>query len=233
LARNSLICEEIVMRSSLSHRLLAGAAAAAVLSVALGAGGAGAQVQQRPAGPAGSTVLTSHLPDLMPTNLGFLVADFVAWGSTGVIDKPHLVGATQVGPNKNLCHFPQAAYRTFNKGDGDAGAFVTKTHVGGALANTHNVPGGLASKDFIDWHKFPINLAEGMNVIRVIFDTNKQVSETDENNTFQVRINVKVDCDGDGKVGGVANPAGGLKQAPGKPDPDPAPTRTLRLKPAN
>lgn len=221
------------MRSSLSHRLLAGAAAAAVLTIALGAGGAGAQVQQRPAGPAGSTVLTTDLPDLMPTNLGFSVTDFVAWGTTGVIDKPHLVGATQVGLAKNLCQFPQAAYRTFNKGDGDAGAFATKTYVGATLVNTHNVPGGLDSKDFIDWHKFPINLAEGMNVIRVVFDVNKQVAETDENNTFQVRIDVRVDCDGDGKVGGVASPVKGLKQAPVKPDPDPAPTRTLRLKPAN
>lgn len=221
------------MRSPMTHQLLAGAAAAAVLTLALGAQSAGAQVQQRPAGPAGGTVLTTELPDLMATNLGFSVTDFVAWGSTGVIDQPNLAQATQVGPNKDLCRFPQAAYRTFNKGNGNAGAFTTKTFVGGTLANTHNVPGGLASKDFIDWHTFPINLAEGMNVIRVIFDANKQVAETDESNTFQVRINVKVDCDGDGKIAGVASPVKGLKQAPVKPDPDPAPARTLRLKPAN
>lgn len=219
--------------ASASSRFLATIAAAGALTLTLAAGSADAQVQQRPAGPAGSTVLTSHLPDLMPTSLGFATPPgFVKWGQTGVIDNPLHVDATRVGPQKNLCRV-NVAYRTFNKGDGNATGFVTKTLVGGTLAHTHNVPGGLASKDFIDWHQFDIDLAEGMNVVRVVYDANKQVAETDENNTFQVRINVKVDCDGDGKVGGVASPVKGLKQAPVKPDPDPAPTRTLRLKPAN
>src|SRR3546814_16200065 len=70
-----------------------------------------------------------------------------------------------------------------------------------------------------------------MNVIRVVFDANKQVAETDENNSYQIRVNVKIDCNGDGKVAGVANPAGGLTQAPAKPDPDPAQPRSLRLTP--
>src|SRR3546814_20675723 len=72
-----------------------------------------------------------------------------------------------------------------------------------------------------------------MNVNRVVFDANKQVGETDENNSYQIRVNVKIDCDGDGKVAGVASPAGGLKQAPAKPDPDPAQPRSLRLKPVS
>ena len=222
------------MRRASSSRFLATVAAAGALTLTLAAGSADAQVQPRPAGPAGSTVLTSHLPDLIPSTLGFFTPfDYIGWGQTGVLDNPANVDATQVGPQKNLCRLEPVAYRTVNKGDGDAGAFVTKTYVGGTLAHTHNVPGGLAAKDNIDWHQFAITVQEGMNVIRVVYDANKQVAETDENNTFQVRINVKVDCDGDGKVGGGASPVKSLKQAPVQPDPDPAPTRKLRLKPAN
>jgi hypothetical protein len=179
-------------------------------------------------------VLTSHLPDLIPTTLGYVLMDgFVKWGQTGVLDKPHHAEATQVGPQKNLCRIRPVAYRTHNKGDGDATAFVTKTYVGATLVHTHNVPGGLKSKQSIDWHQYSLDLKEGMNVIKVVYDANKQVAETDESNTFIIKANVKIDCDGDGRIGGIAVPGGGLKQAPGKPDPDPRPTRRLQLKPAN
>jgi hypothetical protein len=234
LRRNPLICEETAMPSPVVTRLAAVAALTA-LSLTLGAQSGSAQstgpgAQPRP----GGTVLTSDLPDLIPTTLGFVMKSGpVAWGATEVLDNPAQADATRVGPQKNLCRFFPAAYRTFNKGDGNAGAFVTKTYRDGTLVHTHNVPGGLASKQMIDWHKFTLDLKEGMNVIRVVFDANKQVAETDESNTYQIRVNVKLDCDGDGKIGGVASPVGGLKQAPGKPDPDPAPTRSLRLKPAN
>lgn len=216
------------MRSPAAHRLAAVAAAAA-LSLTFGAE-AGAQAQPRPQGPAG-TMLTSHLPDLIPTTIGFVIKSGpVAWGATEVLDNPAQADATRVGPQQNLCRFFPAAYRTFNKGDGNAGAFVTKTYRDGTLVHTHNVPGGLASKQMIDWHKFTLDLKEGMNVIRVVFDANKQVAETDESNSYQIRVNVKIDCNGDGSIGGVV---GGLKQIPSRPDPDPAQPRSLRLKPAN
>jgi hypothetical protein len=232
LRRNPLICEETAMPSPVTTRL-ATVAALTALSLALGAQSAGAQVQPRPQGP-GGTVLTSDLPDLIPTTLGFVMKSGpVAWGATEVLDNPAQADATQVGPQKNLCRFFPAAYRTFNKGDGNAGAFVTKTYRDGTLVHTHAVPGGLASKQMIDWHKFAIDLKEGMNVIRVVFDANKQVAETDESNTYQIRVNVKLDCNGDGKIGGVASPVGGLKQTPGKPAPDPVPPRSLRLKSTN
>src|SRR3546814_19379436 len=127
----------------------------------------------------------------------------VAWGNT-VDLLPVQADAVQVGPQKNLCRFHPAAYRSFNKGDGDAGAFVTKTYVGGTLAHTHNVPGGLAAKQGIDWHQFTIDLKEGMNVIRVVFDANKQVAETDENNSYQIRVNVKIACDGEDRKSDVS-----------------------------
>src|SRR3546814_14173196 len=96
---------------------------------------------------AGGTVLTSHRPDIIPTTLGFVMKSSpVAWGNT-VDLLPVQADAVQVGPQKNLCRFHPAAYRSFNKGDGDAGAFVTKTYVGGTLAHTHNVPGGLRSEE--------------------------------------------------------------------------------------
>ena len=217
------------MHSPVVNRLAAVAAVTA-LSLAVAAQSAGAQVQPRPQGPAG-TVLAADLPDLIPTTLGFVMKSGpVAWGATEVLDNPAQADATQVGAQNNLCRFFPAAYRTFNKGDGNAGAFVTKTYREGTLVHTHNVPGGLASKQMIDWHKFTLDLKEGMNVIRVVFDANKQVAETDESNTYSIRVNVKLDCDGDGKIAGVV---GGLKQAPGQPDPDPVPPRSLRLKPAN
>ncbi len=213
-------------------RGLASLLAASALTLSLAgptAAPAFAQVQPLP----GGAVLTSDLPDLIPTTLGFvLVSGPVKWGQTGELT-PGQAEATQVGPQKNLCRIRPVAYRTHNKGFGNAGAFVTKTYVGATLAHTHNVPGGLKSKESIDWHKFSLDLKEGMNVIKVVYDANKQVAETDENNSFFIRANVKIDCDGDGKIGGIAIPGGGFKQAPGKPDPDPRPTRRLQLKPAN
>ena len=184
--------------------------------------------------PAGGTVLTSQLPDLVPTSLGFVLFDrHVKWGQTGVLDKPHHAEATQVGPQGNLCRIRPVAYKTYNQGFGNAGPFVTKTFVGNTLAHTHNMPGGLKAKEGITWHQYSLDLKEGMNVINVVFDANKQVAETDENNSFIIKANVKLDCDGDGKIGGVAVSGGGLKQAPGQSGADPRPTRSLQLKPAN
>jgi len=215
---------------TLTNRSIAAVLAASLVSLSLAGLPAGADAQVQHQGPG---VLTGALPDLMPTTLGFVLKNGgpTPWGGTKVVDKPSQIDGTQAGPQHNLCHFGLAAYRTFNKGDGDAGAFVTKTYRDGALVHSHNVPGGLASKDFIDWHQFQIDLKEGMNIIRVVFDANKQVAETNENNTFSIRVDVKLDCDGDGRIGGVAVPGGGLKAAPNQPGPDPVKPRTPRLAP--
>jgi hypothetical protein len=211
--------------SKISTRGSASLLAAATLCLSLSAGAA--------AGPTlpGGPVLTSHLPDLIPTTLGFVLMDgFVKWGQSGEL-KPYQAEATEVGPNRDLCRIRPVAYRTHNKGDGDAGAFVTKTYVGASLAHTHNVPGGLDAHESINWHQYSLDLKEGMNTIRVVYDANKQVAETDEQNSFVIHANVKIDCDGDGYIAGKPV-SGGFKAQPRKPRPDPDPKpRQLRLRP--
>ena len=218
------------MKAVFMNRLPA-ALAATALALTLGAQSASSQSQHL---PQGGPVLQGPLPDIIPTTLGFVMKSGpVAWGQTAVLDNPAQADATKVGPQKNLCRFFPGAYRTFNKGLGNAGAFVTRTYRDGTLIHSHNVPGGLAAKAYIDWHKFTVDLKEGMNTLRVVFDANKQVAETDESNTYHIRVNVKIDCDGDGKVGGVATVPGGFKQPARDPGPDPLRPRTLRLAPAN
>ncbi|MEQ8357247.1 MAG: CARDB domain-containing protein [Kiloniellaceae bacterium] len=213
------------------HRSSKLALAATALTLGLGLQTAAAQIQPLPQGPA-ETILNGPLPDIIPTTIGLVMKTGpVAWGGTQVLDHPLHADATQVGPQKNMCRFFPVAYRTHNKGTGNAGAFVTKTYRDGTLVQSHNVPGGLPAKSGIDWHKFTIDLKEGMNVIRVVFDANKQVAETDEQNTYSIRVSVKIDCNGDGKIGGVAGPQGGFKQAPVEHGPDPVKPRRLRLKP--
>jgi hypothetical protein len=58
-------------------------------------------------------------------------------------------------------------------------------------------------------------------MIKVVFDANKQVSESDEKNGYWIRVNVQIDCNGDGKAG-----IGGFKA----PDKQPQPGATLKLK---
>src|SRR3546814_12253625 len=128
----------------------------------------------------------------------------VAWGNT-VDLLPVQADAVQVGPQKNLCRFHPAAYRSFNKGDGDAGAFVTKTYVGGTLAHPHNVPGGLAAKQGIDWHQFTIDLKDGMKVLRVVFDAKQQVAQHDETQSNKIRGTQQIELHAQGKVHGSAN----------------------------
>jgi len=204
--------------------------AAGALAISLAgptAAPAAAQTQSLPDGP----VLKSDLPDLIPTTIGYIVVSGpVQWGQTGELG-PSQVESTLVGRNRDLCRFRPFGYRTFNKGGGNAGAFVVKTFVNNTLAHTHNVPGGLKSKRFIDWHQYGLDLKEGMNVIKVVFDANKQVAEADESNSYIVKVNVKADCNNDGKIGGVAIP-GNPKLTPGKTSPDPRPSGILRVKPA-
>jgi CARDB protein len=173
-------------------------------------------------GVAKAGVVVAGLPDIMPTTLGFIMKSGpVQWGNSTTISNPAQADATKQGPQHNLCSFSPAAYRTFNKGPVAAGPFATKVYRDNALVHTHNVPAGLASKDYIDWHQFPIQLHEGQNVIKVVFDANKQVSESNEKNGYSIGVDVKIDCDGDGKVG-----VGGFKA----PDKQPQPGTVLKLK---
>ena len=163
--------------------------------------------------------LTSGLkPDIMGTTLGFLLGGNNPWGSTIVIDKPPLAAATGVGAGKNLCRFAQAGYRPFNKGDVATGPFKNRVYRGSQTVNQslHN----LGPKQTDGWHVFPLELPSGLSVIRVVMDADKQVDESDEDNTFSVRVNVLLDCGGQTR----------LRVAPDQPQPAP-PQRVAPLQP--
>jgi len=206
------------MNSHLKDRV-AGAAAATLLSLSLGllAGGASAQVPaQGPKGGAG--VLTPGLPDIT-TSGGYIGTKKWTAGGVVVLDDMGPVIATQVGPNKDMCRFVQMDYRPGNQGPTDAGASVAKVYRGATLVNTDNFAAGyLAAGSWRPFETWQMDLKEGMNSVRLVLDANKQVSESSESNTFGSRIDVKLDCDGDGFIAG--KPVGGsLKAKPGKPDP--------------
>lgn len=133
--------------------------------------------------------------DIMGTTLGFLLGSHHAWGSTVVIDKPQLVAATGVGPAGNLCRFAQAGYRPFNKGDVATGPFKNRVYRGSQVVDqsVHQ----LAPKQTDGWHVFPLELPSGLSTLRVVMDADRQVDESDEDNTFAVRVNVLLDCGGE------------------------------------
>ena len=74
-----------------------------------------------------------------------------------------------------------------------------------------------------------MDLKEGMNKVRVVMDANKSVFETNEQNTFVARLNVKLDCDGDGKIAGVKTNKKSFQAKPGQPKLDPVKPRKRRL----
>lgn len=207
-------------------RSIAGFAAISVLSVSLAAlaGGAAAQVQQRALGG-----VTPGLPDIT-TSGGYIGNKKWTDGGVVVLDDIGPVIATQVGPKKDMCRFVQMDYQPGNTGLTDAGASVAKVYRGNTLVNTDNFAAGyLAAGQWRPFETWQMDLKEGMNAVRLVMDVNKQVAESNESNTFGSRINVKLDCDGDGYIAG--KPVGGsFKVKPGQPDPDPKP-RKLRLQP--
>lgn len=218
------------MKNHLKHRV-AGPAAATMLALSLGllAGAAAAQVPAKgPAGGAG--VFTPGLPDIT-TSGGYIGAKKWTEGGVVVLDDMGPVIATQVGPNKDMCRFVQMDYQPGNQGVTDAGASVAKVYRGATLVNTDNFAAGyLAAGSWRPFETWQMDLKEGMNSVRLVLDANKQVAESSESNTFGSKIDVKLDCDGDGFIAG--KPVGGsLQVKPAKPDPT-AP-RTLKLQPRN
>jgi len=175
--------------------------------------------------PAGSDTRVYAMPDIMATTLGFVLAGSPhPWGSTITVDLPHHASATRAGPNRNLCLFDQAAYRAFNKGYVATGPFVSKvTRNNLALHATGMTLGPQANQ----WVVFGIALPEGASTLKVRLDALNQVGESDEsNNTPQVTVIVKLDCDGDGRIAGqspLAIPAPAARLERPKP--------SLRLEP--
>lgn len=210
------------------QRPVAGLAAATVLALSLAAlaGGAAAQSTRDTIGNK-----TPGLPDVT-VSVGYIGNKKWTDGGVVVLDDIGPVIATQVGPNKDMCRFVQMDYQPGNQGATDAGASTAKVYRGGTVVNTDNFAAGyLAAGSWRPFEKWQMDLKEGMTSVRVVMDANKQVSESNENNTFGSRLNVKLDCNGDGYIGG--KPVGGsFKAKPGKPDPDPTPRpRKLRLQP--
>ncbi|GAB4361373.1 MAG: hypothetical protein Kow00114_15870 [Kiloniellaceae bacterium] len=203
------------MTITLKARTL-GSAAAGVLALSLGllAGAAAAQVPGNgPAkGPAaGSGVFTPGLPDIT-TSGGYIGTKKWTDGGVVVLDDMGPVIATQVGPNKDMCRFVQMDYQPGNQGVTDAGASVAKVYRGNTVVNTDNFAAGyLAAGSWRPFEKWQMDLKEGMNSVRLVLDVNKQVAESNESNTFGSRIDVRLDCDGDGFVGG--KPVGGSLKA--------------------
>jgi hypothetical protein len=143
--------------------------------------------------------LVAGLPDLMATDIGMIVgAGPVGWGSTHVIAQPQLVKQTRAGPGNQFCLISPAAFRTHNKGAFAAGAFVNRVYREGTVVHTQPIA-ALAPNSFVDFKPFDLLVHEGMNIIRVVIDSGKQVGESDESNTFVVKLNVKIDCNGDRK----------------------------------
>jgi hypothetical protein len=149
--------------------------------------------------PVASDTLVHALPDVMATTLGFVLGSPHPWGSTIVVDLPHLA-TTRWGPLKNLCRFDQAAYRAFNKGSVVTGMFKNQVLRNGTPVHAANLALGPQADQ---WVVFPLALPEGPSAIQVRLDSTQQVSESNEsNNLYHGKVVVNLDCDGDGKVAG-------------------------------
>jgi hypothetical protein len=143
--------------------------------------------------------LAAGRPDLMATTIGLVVgAAPVGWGSTHLIARPHLVKQTKAGPGAQFCVLSPTAFRTHNKSAFAAGPFVNRVYREGTVVHTQPIA-ALAANSFVDFAPFDLPVHEGMNIIRVVIDAGKQVGESDESNTFVVKLDVKVDCNGDRK----------------------------------
>lgn len=170
--------------------------------------------------PSAGNTLVASLPDIMGTTLGFAVNGFTPWGGTTTIDQPNQIKATQAGPNKNLCLIGTGLYRTFNKGEVAVGSFVDKVYRNGTPVYTRHVA-SLAPGGHVDFKNHDLPFQEGMNVVQVKIDANNNVFESNESNTFEVRVMVKLDCDGDGtfpgakpKITSPSTPAGAKPARP-------------------
>ena len=148
--------------------------------------------------------LVAGLPDLMGTTLGFAVNGYVEWGGSTTIDTMNQVKATKAGPNQNLCIIGTGLYRTFNKGTVAALNFIDVVYRNGVPIYTRHVA-SLAPQQSVNFENHDLPFQEGMNVLQVKMDAGNAVSETNENNTFEVKVMVKLDCNGDGVVPGVVS----------------------------
>jgi hypothetical protein len=139
------------------------------------------------------TALTAAQPDIMATPFGFVVgAGPIAWGHTVKVDDPDLVKATGSGPDGDLCVLAPAGFRTFNKGAAPTGDFKTTVYRGEDIVHSDEL--ALAPNSGDEFQSFDLPVRQGLNVISIVVDSGEQVSESDEDNTFTIKIDVAVDC---------------------------------------
>lgn len=188
-------------------------------------------------------LVTPGQPDIIVTPLGFMISKLIKWGQSATIDHPSNVKQAQAGPQNNLCLMTQAGHRTHNSGSVGTGNFQNRYYRDGQLVHSQAL--NLPAKSGVDWQLFDLYLHEGWNTVEVRLDDGNAVAESNEgNNKRFVKVNLQLDCDGDGKIAG----SGPILKAPTLPQqpgasapqrlaPDPTrpkpPTRTLKLAPAN
>ncbi len=136
-------------------------------------------------------------PDITATPLGFVVGDGpYAWGHTARIDDPVLLKATRSGPGHDLCIIAPAGFRAFNRGPVPSGPFTTTVYRGDAVVHADRI--ALPPDSGTVFRRFDLPVHRGLNTITVVVDSDHEVNESDENNTFVVTLDVTLDCDGRG-----------------------------------
>ena len=165
-----------------------------------GAAGSKAIPQGNQSGAATTVVANLGQADLMATPLGLSFAGGKrSWGSSFSLDNPALAQAKGVGPKGNLCRFEQTAFRPFNKGQVASGPFKTKVLRNKKVVQqpTFNLQAHEGLTHSSGWYKFDLELPQGKSVIKVVLDSNKAVSESDEgNNVYAVTVDVNFPCGG-------------------------------------
>jgi hypothetical protein len=211
-------------------RILAGAAAAAALGLSI----AGAASAAGPQLPGNGPVIANGLPDLT-VSVGYIDGKDWTKGGVVVLDNMGFVIATKVGPKKDMCRFKQMDYQPGNKGTANAvSPSQAKVYRGSTVVNVDNFVGGyFAAGEWRPFETWQMDLAEGKNKVKVVLDSNKQVAESNESNTFGSTIMVNLDCDGDGKINGKPVRTGGNPHKPGKPNPQPAVGLQLYIQPSH
>ena len=161
-----------------------------------------ALIAATPAAQAGAQNLKADLgsADLMATPLGLSFAGSKRpWGSSAVLDNPALAQATGVGPQGNLCHFVQTAFRPFNKGEVASGPFKTRVYRNKQLVQhpTFDLQAHEGLTHGAGWYKFDLELPQGKSVIKIVLDSDRVVAESDEgNNVYTVVVDVNFPCGG-------------------------------------
>ena len=145
--------------------------------------------------------IATGLANVVATDDGFSLdgIGFTPWGQTAVIDHLRQVEYTQIGGEQDFCRLGKFGFRTYNASDHAAGVFHSFLYRGSKVVFSAQSELG-AYEDELEG--FTLDLKEGTHVFRLKVDAADVVNESDEDNTYSVKIKVLVDCDGDGQIAG-------------------------------